>query len=70
MVGYERLAYAIVLQAVVDYRKRRKKKLPVVHLAKFFKSEWCQLLLSGSSTNGEAILKQLQSEFPTKKEVK
>lgn len=67
--GANELACAIFLQAVEDWRKickltRRGEHYPptlLLNLRKFFKSEWCQLLVSEHII--EATVKQLESEL-------
>ena len=66
---YEKLANAIVLQAVSDYRAALKKvkKNPknrdaideALQIEKFFRSEWYQVL---TSVDGEYLIDRLQKE--------
>lgn len=66
---YERLAHAIILQAVHDYRRARKVlvKNPkneaafkhTISCERFFCSEWFAEL---SNADGSELLKQLQTE--------
>ena len=66
---YEKLANAIVLQAVTDYRRalRKLRKDPkdeeavktIVQVEKFFRSGWYQLL---TSIDGEFLLNKLREE--------
>lgn len=66
---YEKLANAIVLQAVSDYRAALKKvkKNPknrdaideVLQIEKFFRSEWYQVL---TSVDGEYLIDRLRKE--------
>ncbi len=66
---YEKLANAIVLQAVSDYRAALKKvkKNPknreaiegALQLEKFFRSEWYQVL---TSVDGEYLIDRLRKE--------
>ena len=66
---YEKLANAIVLQAVSDYRAALKKvkKNPknrdvidgVLQIEKFFRSEWYQVL---TSVDGEYLIDRLGKE--------
>lgn len=66
---YERLANAIILQAVSDYRAALKKirKNPrnksamhdAMSLEKFFRSEWYQQL---TSVDGEYLIRRLREE--------
>lgn len=67
---YERLANAIILSAVSDYRAalRRIKKSPDNHLAidealqieKFFRGQWYQCL---TSVDGDFLISKLQEEI-------
>lgn len=69
MDQYEKLANAIILSAVRDYRDARKKlkkrpknedaKLMVEDCERFFRSEWFQVL---SNLDGEALLERLKEE--------
>ena len=66
---YEKLANAIILQAVSDYRAALKKvkKNPKNHdaidealqIEKFFRSEWYQVL---TSVDGEYLIDRLRKE--------
>lgn len=66
---YERLANAIILQAVKDYRTARKKlkrypknkdaKLMIEDCEKFFRSDWFGVL---TSVDGQMLLRKLQEE--------
>lgn len=66
---YEKLANAIVLQAVSDYRAALKKvkKNPknrdaidgALQIEKFFQSEWYQVL---TSVDGEYLISRLRKE--------
>lgn len=66
---YEKLANAIILQAVHDYRAalKRLKKHPnkrdiineVLKIEKFFKSQWYQSL---TSVDGEYLINRLRKE--------
>lgn len=66
---YEKLAGAIILQAVKDYRTARKKlkkypknkdaKLMIEDCEKFFCSDWFAEL---TSIDDQALLKKLQEE--------
>ena len=67
---YEKLANAIVLQAVSDYRAALKKvkKNPnnrdaigeALQIEKFFRSPWYQVL---TSVDGEFLIEKLQKEI-------
>lgn len=69
MDPYEKLANAIILSAVRDYRMARKKlkkrpknedaKLMVEDCERFFCSEWFQVL---SNIDGKALLERLKEE--------
>lgn len=66
---WESLANAIILQAVKDYRKARKKhkkrpknedaKLMIADCEAFFCSDWFAAL---TDIDGEALLRKLQEE--------
>ena len=58
MTPYERLANAIIIQAVKDYRHTRNPA-DRVELERFFRSEWFSVL---SKLDGEVLLAQLQKE--------
>ena len=67
---YERLANAIVLQAVADYRvalkkikaypKNREAISEALEIEKFFRSGWYSQL---TSVDGEYLIKRLQDEI-------
>jgi hypothetical protein len=57
------LALAIVQQAVIDYRKNKAQGKSVSQISKFFKSDWCDFLLIGTSLSGEGILRQLKKQY-------
>ena len=67
--AWEKLANAIILQAVKDYREAKKKlkkrpknedaKLTVLDCEAFFRSEWFKAL---TEVNGEVLLKRLREE--------
>ena len=67
---YERLANAIVLQAVADYRAALKKvkhnpgSKDAIHealqLEKFFRSQWYEML---TKVDGEYLIRRLQEEI-------
>ena len=67
---YERLANAIVLQAVADYRAALKKvkhnpgNQDAIHealqLEKFFRSQWYEML---TKVDGEYLIRRLQEEI-------
>lgn len=66
---YEKLANAIILQAVSDYRRalRKVKKNPnnrdaidgALQIERFFQSEWYQVL---TSVDGEYLIEKLRKE--------
>ena len=68
--SYERLANAIILQAVADYRRNLKKlkKNPqnrdvlneALQIEKFFRSSWCQVL---TTVDGEFLIQKLRKEI-------
>ena len=70
MSGYEELANAIILQAVMDYSdtlERLRYTLDdksALHdkrsIERFFRSEWFSIL---TDLNGELLLKKLKEEF-------
>ena len=67
---YERLANAIVLQAVADYRtalkkikahpKNRQAIDEALEIEKFFRSGWYQML---TGVDGEFLIRKLQEEI-------
>jgi hypothetical protein len=61
-MGYLDLGYAVVQQAVEDYRENKADKRATSRLKRFFKSKWCNELLTGASITGEEILAKLESE--------
>ena len=61
-MGYQDLAYAIVTQAIEDYREYRPNKKKLSPLKDFFKSEWCNTLIKDLNLTGEYILRRLESE--------
>lgn len=68
--SYERLANAIILQAVSDYRRdlKKLKKNPqnrgvlneVLQIEKFFRSPWYQVL---TTVDGEFLIEKLRKEI-------
>ena len=66
---YEKLANAIILQAVSDYRRalRKVKKNPnnrdaidgALQIERFFRSEWYQVL---TSVDGKYLIEKLREE--------
>jgi hypothetical protein len=65
-MSYIELAYAIVLQAVEEYKLCYKRKKPVGHLVRFFNSQWCDNLLINTGVTGKEILKHLKRECRAK----
>lgn len=61
-MGYQDLAYAIVQQAVEDYRYSAEPDVSIKELRRFFRSKWCKRLLADSELTGEQILDILESE--------
>jgi hypothetical protein len=61
-MGYQELGYAVVEQAINDYRENRALGKSVYSLTKFFKSNWCKLLLKDAPITGLEILEHLKSE--------
>ncbi len=72
MIGidpYEKLANAIIMQAVKDYRAAKKKlkkqptnkdaELMVLDTEKFFRSDWFTAL---TNVDGRVLLRKLQEE--------
>lgn len=59
--GVERLGYAVVVQAVKDYRAavRMKNKHRRIECEMFFKSDWFNAF---SKLDGKVILEKLQEE--------
>lgn len=60
-MSYQDLAYAIVTQAVEDYKERKEDGRSVHSLKEFFNSEWCATLLNASTLTGREILSALES---------
>ena len=61
--NYERLAVAIVKQAVIDYRKCDEETKKSIE--RFFRSEWFYTL---TDADGEILIKKLHSERKVKDE--
>ena len=61
-MGYQDLAYAIVKQAVCDYRENKANGKSVSHISRFFNSDWCTELLGSLPLTGKDILHKLKSE--------
>ena len=62
MKTYKMLSFAIIDQAIQDYRMRKAEGLSTTELENFFKSEWCDFLLLNLKLTGLDILMQLESE--------
>lgn len=61
-MGYQYLAYAIIAQAVKDYKRKIKKGEPVDEIVEFFNSKWCEFLCVNTPF-GESILHRLKKEY-------
>lgn len=61
-MGYRDLAYAIVEQAVEDYKEARFVGEEVEEIEEFFDSKWCELLLDGFQFTGREIINMLRSK--------
>lgn len=61
MVGYEKLAEAIILQAVKDYRKSLKhdERGRKREIERFFRSEYFTVL---TNISGEMLIRKLRAE--------
>lgn len=70
---YKELGFSIVTQAIKDYRtlqhhgvdkliKNKQKKLDKREIEDFFRSDWCDFLLSNMNLTGEDILRYLNRE--------
>ena len=61
MVGYEKLAEAIILQAVKDYRKALKhdERGRKREIERFFRSEYFTVL---TNISGEMLIQKLRAE--------
>ncbi|TCT14595.1 hypothetical protein EDC18_10576 [Natranaerovirga pectinivora] len=59
MDGYEKLANAIVVQAVKDYRSAEHSSIRR-SIERFFRSQWFQAL---TSIDGEKLIKDLRREL-------
>lgn len=69
--GIERLANAIILQAVKDYRKALKgpslNAAVIAECERFFRSDWFRML---TKVDGEYLITNIRKEYPTKGESK
>ena len=61
--NYERLAIAIIKQAVIDYRKGVEESRKSIE--RFFRSEWFYTL---TDVDGEILIKKLHNERKVKDE--
>lgn len=62
--NYEKLAVAIVKQAVIDYRKSKDEETRK-SIERFFRSEWFYTL---TDVDGEILIKKLHNERKVKDE--
>lgn len=62
IMNYKLLSFAIIDQAIQDYRKLKASGLSTLELENFFKSEWCDWLLLNVRLSGVDILARLESE--------
>lgn len=60
--NYKGLAFAIILQAVEDYRLPKEFGCDTSKIEEFFKSDWCDQLLLNLKLTGKDILTVLESE--------
>ena len=60
--GYDSLATAIVIQAVMDYKIARKHNdmFDVNAIRKFFMSDWCKMLCN---IEGKTLIEMCESEY-------
>ena len=64
--GYTRLRNAIIFQAIDDWKKKPNLRSEI---GKFFKSEWCDFLLSDTKLDGNTIKKRLRKiKMPERRE--
>lgn len=61
-MGYRDLAYAIVEQAVEDYKEARFVGEEAEEIEEFFDSSWCEFLLDGFHLTGREIINMLRSK--------
>jgi hypothetical protein len=61
-MGYRDLAYAIVEQAVEDYKEARFVGEEAEEIEEFFDSNWCKLLLDDFQFTGHEIIQMLRSK--------
>lgn len=66
--GYENVRFAIVQQAVKDYKRalRKKDRYRIRYFEKWFRSGWGQLL---SGNNGEYIIEQCRKGLNKKRPI-
>ena len=60
-MSYQELAYAVVEQAVEDYKEKKALGEDVSEIEEFLKSKWCDLLLTNTPFSGKGILEALES---------
>jgi hypothetical protein len=54
------LGFAIITQAVEDYKEYKRNGYPTDEIEEFLLSEWCNVLLENMKLTGEDILRFLQ----------
>ncbi len=59
---YKQLAFAIILQAIDDYRENKEWNRPNDEVEEFFESQWCTALLQNLKLTGKDILEHLRNE--------
>lgn len=59
---YKSLAFAIILQAIDDFRENKEWNRPNDEVEEFFESEWCDALLRNIKLTGKDILHHLRNE--------
>lgn len=59
---YKQLAFAIILQAIDDYRENKEWNRPNDEVEEFFESKWCNALLQNLKLTGKDILEHLRKE--------
>ena len=57
---YDMLAFAIIQQAVEDYKYCKENQLPTKRIEEFLKSTWCDTLLQNMRLSGDDILMYLR----------
>ena len=61
-MNYSGLALAIIWQAAVDYREKKKNGRSTIAEERFFNGEWCDFLLQNVKITGKDILRRLERE--------